>query len=58
VRTIMELRGGAVIATVNGKRVEHVPGDFWVLERGDTLALENQGDVAVIRSIQIREGKP
>lgn len=57
-RTIMELRGGAVTATLNGKRVEHVPGDFWVVKQGDTLSLENQGDVAVIRAVQIYGTSP
>ena len=58
VRTIMELRGGALTATLNGKRQEHVPGDFWVVNKGDTLSLENQGDVAIIRAVQISEGGP
>jgi hypothetical protein len=56
-RTIMELRGGALVTTINGEKRERRPGDFWLVEPGSTLALENQGDVAVIRAIYVFAGR-
>lgn len=54
---IMELRGGTVIAVVDGKKSEHYPGDFWVVEKGSRLTLENTKDVAVIRALYLFEGR-
>jgi quercetin dioxygenase-like cupin family protein len=50
---IVEVRGGAVQATVNGKTTGYVAGDFFVLEKGDTVRLENKNDVAVMRAIYV-----
>ncbi len=55
-RTIMELRGGAVVTTINGDKRERRAGDFWEVEKGSMLALENRGEVAVIRAIYLFEG--
>ncbi len=57
-RVVMELRGGALTARINGKTVEHFPGDFWVLEKGSAVSLQNRGDVVVIRAIYVLEGGP
>ena len=57
VRTLMELRGGGVITMINGESQQRVPGDFWIVERGSALSLQNDGDVAVIRAIQLFEGQ-
>jgi hypothetical protein len=50
-RAIMELRGGGVVTSVNGEARERRPGDFWVVDKGAHLRLENHADVAVIRVI-------
>ena len=55
-RAIMELRGGGVVTTIDGEGRERRPGDFWRVEKGSTLTLENRADVAVIRAIYILEG--
>lgn len=55
-RAIMELRGGGVVTTIDGERRERRPGDFWRVEKGSALTLENRADVAVIRAIYILEG--
>lgn len=52
-RTILELRGGVVLATVNGTTEEHYPGDLWVVEKGSVVTLENRGDVVVIRALYL-----
>ena len=57
VRTLMELRGGGVVTVINGERHERSPGDFWIVDRGSALSLQNAGDVAVIRAIQLFEGR-
>jgi hypothetical protein len=57
VRTLMELRGGGVITIINGESQQRQPGDFWIVERGSALSLQNDGDVAVIRAIQLFEGQ-
>lgn len=56
-RIVMELRGGTVIATVGGERSEHHSGDFWVVEKGSRLTLENTNDVVVIRALYLVEGR-
>ncbi len=56
-RAIMELRGGGVITTIDREKRERRPGDFWVVEKGSALALDNRSDVVVIRAIYIFEGR-
>ena len=50
---LMELRGGAVLVTINGQAQEHLQGDFWTVEKGSRLAIENQAQVAVIRAVYV-----
>jgi hypothetical protein len=50
---LMELRGGAVITTINGQTQERIQGDFWTIEKGSSLAIENQGQAAVIRAVYV-----
>jgi hypothetical protein len=57
VRTLMELRGGGVVTIINDESQQRLPGDFWIVEQGSTLSLQNDGDVAVIRAIQLFEGR-
>ncbi len=54
-QVLMEVRLGQVNATVRGTKHEHHQGDFWVAEKGDSVVLENPGEVAVIRAIYIYE---
>jgi hypothetical protein len=53
---LMELRGGAVITTINGQAQERMQGDFWSVEKGSSLAIENQGQAAVIRAVYVYPG--
>ena len=53
---LMELRGGAVITTINGQTQERTQGDFWTVEKGSSLAIENQGQAAVIRAVYVFPG--
>lgn len=53
---LMELRGGAVITTINGQAQERIQGDFWTVEKGSKLAVENQGQAAVIRAVYVYPG--
>lgn len=55
-RTLMELRGGGVVTTIDGQKQTRRAGDFWVVERGSALSIENAGDVAVIRAMEMVEG--
>jgi hypothetical protein len=48
---LMELRGGIVITTINGQAQERIQGDFWTVEKGSNLAIENPGQAAVIRAV-------
>ena len=54
-RAMMELRGGTVITTINGRATPRIQGDIWSIAKGDTLSLENSHDVVVIRSMSIIE---
>src|SRR5216683_115427 len=54
-QVLMEVRLGQVNATVRGAKHEYHQGDFWVAEKGDSVVLENPGEVAVIRAIYIYE---
>jgi hypothetical protein len=53
---LMELRGGAVNTTINGQAQEHIQGDFWTVEKGSKLTIENQGQVAIIRAVYVYPG--
>lgn len=53
---LMELRQGSVISSINQEKRERKQGDFWVVEKGSALTLQNPGEVAVIRAIYIFEG--
>jgi hypothetical protein len=53
---VMELRGGAVTITLNGQTQEKTAGDFWTVEKGSRLDVENKGQVAVIRAIYFYPG--
>lgn len=53
---LMELRGGAVTTTINGQAQEHIQGDFWTVEKGSKLTIENQGQVAIIRAVYVYPG--
>jgi hypothetical protein len=53
---LMELRGGTIITTINGQAQERIQGDFWTVEKGNKLAIENQGQVAVIRAVYVYPG--
>jgi hypothetical protein len=50
---LMELRGGVVTTTINGQPQERIQGDFWTVEKGASLAIENQGQAAVIRAVYL-----
>jgi hypothetical protein len=52
-QTILEVRGGTVVATINGKKTTYIPGDFFVVNQGSVLDMQNPGDVTVIRAIYI-----
>ncbi|SRR6266404_6189695 len=54
-RMLLEVRGGLVKVTINGKTENHVPGDMFGVDQGAKLELENPGDVTVIRAIYIHE---
>jgi hypothetical protein len=53
---LMELRGGVVTTTINGQSQERIQGDFWTVEKGASLAIENQGQAAVIRAVYLYPG--
>lgn len=55
---LMELRQGRVFTAINQEKQEHRQGDFWVVDKGSTLTLENPGELAVIRAIYVFEGNP
>lgn len=49
--SIMELNSGHVFTTIAGDRKERVPGDFWSVQKGQAISLENPQDqaAAIIR---------
>ena len=53
---VMELRGGAVTTEINGRVQERTEGDFWTVEKGSHLDIENKGAVAVIRAVYVYPG--
>ena len=55
-QVLMEVRLGQVNATVNQQKHEYHQGDFWVVENGSSVVLENPGEAAVVRAIYIFEG--
>jgi hypothetical protein len=50
---LLELRGGAVTTTINGQAQQRSEGDFWYVEKGSQLDIENTGQVAVIRALYL-----
>jgi hypothetical protein len=57
VRTILEVRGGIVIATINGHQQAYIPGDFLIVDKDTGLDLQNPRDVTVIRAIYVFENE-
>lgn len=55
---LMELRQGSVVSSINQEKRERKQGDFWVVEKGSSLTLQNPGELAVVRAIYIFEGNP
>lgn len=55
---LMELRQGQISVAINQNKQDHRQGDFWVVDRGATLTLQNPGELAVIRAIYVFEGNP
>ena len=53
---LLEVRQGAVTATINKEKVGHSQGDFWVVDKGSAFTIQNSGEVAVVRAIYIFEG--
>jgi len=53
---VMELRGGAVTTTINGQTQQRAEGDFWTVEKGSRMEIENKGQVAVIRAVYVVAG--
>ena len=53
---VMELRGGAVTSIINGQAQGRTEGDFWTVEKGSHLDIENKGAVAVIRAVYVYPG--
>ena len=48
---IMELRGGHIDVTLDGKPLQVQSGDFWVVEPNAHLTVHNRDELAVIRAI-------
>jgi hypothetical protein len=55
---LMELRQGQVSTVINQEKQERRQGDFWVVDKGSTLTLQNPGELAVIRAIYVFQGNP
>ena len=56
-QVLMEVRLGQVNASVNDQRHEYHQGDFWVVESGSSVVLENPGEAAIVRAMYIYAGK-
>jgi hypothetical protein len=54
-RILMELRQGSITTTINGEKSERRSGDFWMVEKGAALRIQNPGEVGVVRAIYIYE---
>jgi hypothetical protein len=55
-KVLMELRQGGVVTIVNQQKTERRPGDFWVVERGVPVSIQNPNEVSVIRAIYVFAG--
>jgi hypothetical protein len=55
-RILLEVRQGAVTATVNREKQSRNQGDFLAVDKGSSFAIQNSGEVAVLRAIYIFEG--
>jgi hypothetical protein len=56
-RTILEVRGGTLTTILDGQKKTYLPGDFFVIEKGTVLEMQNPGDVTVIRALCVFEGQ-
>ena len=54
-RILMELRQGTITTTLSGEKNERQQGDFWMVEKGAALSIQNPGEVGVVRAIYIYE---
>jgi len=55
-RILLEVRQGAVTATINREKQSWSQGDFWVVDKGSSFTIQNSGEVAVLRATYILEG--
>jgi hypothetical protein len=56
---VMELHSGHVFTTIAANRQEHVPGDFWTVDKGATITFENpEAHSAAVIRVTYFEGNP
>lgn len=57
---LMELRGGAIVTTIDGQAQSRQQGDFWEVPKGSRLSFKNVLDVAIVRAIyfEVATGQP
>lgn len=53
---VMELRQGRISTATNQEKQERRQGEFWVVDKGSILTIQNPGELAVIRAIYVFEG--
>jgi hypothetical protein len=53
--TVMELRGGSVFTSIDGKRLKRSPGDFWTVPPTAPVRLETENDSAAVQSTVVAE---
>jgi hypothetical protein len=50
---LMQLRGGKVSITINGKEEKHVNGDFWVVPANAKISISATGETATVEIISL-----
>lgn len=53
--TLVEVRTGSLLTTINGRQEKRRAGDFWIVPAGTKMALETENDTASIQTTVIAE---
>jgi quercetin dioxygenase-like cupin family protein len=50
---VAHLISGHISATIDGRTVEHLPGDYWGVKLGSSMQVKVLGEVAVLETILV-----
>jgi hypothetical protein len=50
---VAHLVSGQISTTIDGQKMEHLPGDYWAVKAGQSMQVKVVGEVAVLETIVV-----